>query len=428
MLPGSGQKQDRIQAEGRGGRTATPQDVLGIAPQAGLEAPGMGTAAHGSGARVTAVRVLAAGAVGVLLYVGHVAFVPVALALLLALVLSGPVELLHRIGLPRGLGAALVMMIIVAVAAGLTEFLSEPAQHWFAEAPHTVKVIARKVRPLAQFASRLDDLRASADSLAVPVHPAAASAPLPAAPAQSAPALLFEITRSLILSVVTVVILTLFLLSGGPPMLARMTSALVSDLNSAHVICVIEKVRAEVGRFYATTAVINVGLGLATGCAMMACGMPNPFLWGTLAAVLNFVPYAGPTTSLLLLTSVAFVSFDGIGRVAAVAGSFLALATLEGQVIQPLLVGRRLQLNPMLVFLALWFGGLFWGIAGIVLATPVLAALKVIAEHSAGGKPLVDFLSAKTTVAAPIAVPVTELAEREDTVSEVPLTADARFT
>jgi predicted PurR-regulated permease PerM len=427
MLPGSRQKQHRIQAEGRGGRTATPQDILGVAPHAGLEAPGMGAAPRGSGARVTAVRVLVAGAVGVLLYVGHVAFVPVALALLLALVLSGPVELLHRIGLPRGFGAALVMMIIVAIAGGLTEFLSEPAQHWFAEAPHTVKVIARKVRPLAQFASRLDDLRASADSLAVPVHPAPAAAPLPAAPAQSAPALLFEITRSLILSVVTVVILTLFLLSGGPPMLARMTSALVSDLNSAHVICVIEKVRAEVGRFYATTALINVGLGLATGCAMMACGMPNPFLWGTLVAVLNFVPYAGPTASLLLLTSVAFVSFDGIARVAAVAGSFLALATLEGQVIQPLLVGRRLQLNPMLVFLALWFGGLFWGIAGIVLATPLLAALKVIAEHSAGGKPLVDFLSAKTTVAVPVAE-LSDLAEPEDTVSEVPLTAGAPFT
>src|ERR1700734_4038849 len=421
MLPGSIQKQDRIQAEAsgggdttRGGRSTTARSG-GTTALGGATARGnLGVAAHGS--RITAVRILVAGAVGVLLYVGHVAFVPVALALLLSLVLSGPVELLHRVGLPRGLGAALVMLIIVGVAGGLTEFLAEPAQHWFAEAPHTVKVIARKVRPVAQFMSRLDDLRNSADNLAVAAaHPT--PAPVTAAPAESGPALLLEITRGLLLGTVTVIILTLFLLSGGPPMLARMTSALVSDLNSAHVICVIEKVRAEVGRFYATTAVINVGLGLATGCAMMACGMPNPFLWGTLVAVLNFVPYAGPTTSLLLLTSVAFVSFDGIGRVAAVAGSFLALATLEGQVIQPLLVGRRLQLNPMLVFLALWFGGLFWGIAGIVLATPLLAALKVIAEHSAGGKPLVDFLSAKTTVAVPIAVPVVEVVdvvERED--------------
>ena len=418
MLPGTKQKQDRIQAEAGGGRCAPGRGSATIDVHREIEPR---RDAGRSAGRITAVRILVAGAIGLLLYVGHAAFVPVALALLLSLVLSGPVELLHRVGQPRGLGAALVMLIIVGVAGGLTEFLAEPAQHWFAEAPHTVKVIARKIRPLSQFMSRLDDLRTSADNIAVAAHPA--PPPLTAAPAESGPALLLDITRGLLLGTVTVLILTLFLLSGGPPMLARMTSALVSDLNSAHVIRVIEKVRAEVGRFYVTTALINVGLGVATGCAMKACGMPNPFLWGTLVAVLNFVPYAGPTASLLLLTSVAFVSFDGIAPVAAVAGSFLALVTLEGQVIQPLLVGRRLQLNPMLVFLALWFGGLFWGIAGIVLATPSLAALKVIAEHSAGGKPLVDFLSAKTAVAARLAEP-----DREDAVAAVPLSAHAHLT
>jgi len=132
---------------------------------------------------------------------------------------------------------------------------------------------------------------------------------------------------------------------------------------------------------------------------MMWCGMPNPFLWGTLAAVFNFIPYAGPTATLLLLTSVAFVSFDGTAQIAAVAGSFLAIAAIEGQVIQPLLVGRRLKLNPMLVFLALWFGGFFWGIAGVVLATPALATLKVIAENSAHGRQLLDFLSPNPTPA-----------------------------
>ena len=68
----------------------------------------------------------------------------------------------------------------------------------------------------------------------------------------------------------------------------------------------------------------------------------------------------------------------------AVAGSYLLLAMLEGQIIQPLFVGRRLKINPLLIFLALWFGGLFWGIAGVILATPALLTLKVIAEHSIG--------------------------------------------
>ena len=77
----------------------------------------------------------------------------------------------------------------------------------------------------------------------------------------------------------------------------------------------------------------------------------------------------------------------------AVAGSYLAIATVEGQFVQPLLVGRRLRLNPMLVFLALWFGGFFWGIAGILLATPALVALKVVATNASGGQQLLDFLS-----------------------------------
>jgi predicted PurR-regulated permease PerM len=280
--------------------------------------------------------------------------------------------------------------------------LYEPTQHWFAEAPHTVKIIGKKIRPLAEFMNRVDTLRNSAGNIGTPEHPQTRAQAPPSAPEESAPVMLLDATRGAALSTLTVFILTLFLLAGGPPMLARMTSALVSDLASAHVLSVIEHVRREVGRFYVTTALINVGLGLATGCLMMVCGMPNPFLWGTIAGLLNFIPYAGSTATLILLTLVALVSFDGLARVVAVAGSFLGVMVIEGQVIQPLLVGRRLQLNPLLVLLALWFGGLFWGIAGIVLATPTLVALKVIAQRSQRGKPLLDFLSPAPSLVRPL--------------------------
>jgi predicted PurR-regulated permease PerM len=350
--------------------------------------------------RVTSVRLLLAGAIGLLLYFGHVAFVPIALALLISLVLSGPVEALYTRGVPRSLSAALIMAAILGTMVALVNFMSEPAQKWFAAAPHTVRLIERKIRPFEQIMSRIGELRNSAGNIGSSPPPAAAAgspatppAPAGAAPQESAPAMLLDGARTVVLSCVTVVILTLFLLSGGPPMLARMTAAFASDLKSAHILAVIENVRGEVGRFYVTTALINVGLGVATSLAMMACGMPNPFLWGTMAAILNFIPYAGATTTLIVVTIVAIISFDGVGHAVAVAGSYLALATIEGQFVQPLLVGRRLQLNPMLVFLALWFGGFFWGIAGIILATPTLAALKVVATHSTGGKPLLEFLS-----------------------------------
>ena len=340
---------------------------------------------------MTSVRLLVAGAAGLLLYFAHVAFIPVALALLLALVLSGPVEALHAWRVPRSLSAAVLLIVILGIFAALVDFISVPAQQWFAGAPHTLRLIEKKIRPVEQIMGKVDSLRNSAGNIGNSTR--ATPAPTVAAPEESAPAMLLDATRGPVLSSVTVIILTLFLLAGGPPMLARMTSAFAGNVNSAHIIGVIEQVRREVGRFYVTTALINIGLGFATAFAMMWCGMPSPFLWGTVAGILNFIPYLGSTTTLIVLTVVAIVSFDGLGQVLAVAGSYLALATIEGQFVQPLLVGRRLRLNPMLVFLGLWFGGLFWGVAGIILATPTLVALKVIAENTSGGEPLVNFLS-----------------------------------
>jgi predicted PurR-regulated permease PerM len=214
----------------------------------------------------------------------------------------------------------------------------------------------------------------------------------PAAATESAPALIVNVGAPAIAGVLTFVIVTLFLLTGGPPMMARMTAAFVDNLKASYVLNIIEKVRAEVGHFYLVTTLINVGLGLATGFAMWAWGMPTPFLWGALAAVLNYIPYAGPGSTLLMLTVVAAVSFSTLSHVLGVAGTYVVIAMIEGQVAQPLLVGRRLEINPLLIFLGLWFGGLFWGIPGIIMATPTLVALKVIAENTKSGKPMMEFL------------------------------------
>jgi predicted PurR-regulated permease PerM len=365
-------------------------DAGGTAPIGGASTP----------RTITAGKVLVIGALGLLLYEAHAAFTPIALALLLALILSSPVEALHRWGVPRGVSALLILLLSLALAGGAIDLVWKPAQHWFATAPETMQTIKQRITPLARFMRHLDELRGSADTLAA-VRPAnSAHTQVTVEQTTSGPQLLLDVTRDAIVGVLTVVIVTLFLLAGGPPMLARMTSAFVDDLHAVHVLGVIDKVRAEVGRFYITMTLINVSLGVATAGVMMLWGMPNPYLWGVLAAVLNYFPYVGPGTALLVISIVATVSFPDLGRIAGIAGSFVALATLEGQIVQPLLVGRRLAVNPLVVFLSLWFGGLFWGIAGIVLATPTLLAIKVVAAHSSRGAALLEFLGPNKEVVA----------------------------
>ena len=115
-------------------------------------------------------------------------------------------------------------------------------------------------------------------------------------------------TRAGLVEAMTVVILTLFLLSAGPPVIARMSATFADNTQAAQMLLVYREIRAEVGRFYATIALINLGLGVATSTAMWTLGMPNPVLWGVMAGFFNFIPYVGSTATLLILGVVAFVS------------------------------------------------------------------------------------------------------------------------
>jgi predicted PurR-regulated permease PerM len=328
--------------------------------------------------------------IGALLYVGHAAFIPVALALLAGLILSGPVEMLFRLGLPRGLSALLILVVALGAAAGLIALVWTPSQQWYASAPHTLATIQKKVTPVARLMTHVEELTNRASQVAA--VPAAGQPATVAVAQESAPRAVLAAVRDSAIGLMTFLIITLFLLAGGPPMVARMTAAFFDHLKAHHVQKYIDKVRAEVGHFYVTTALINIGLGIATTLVMMAWGMPTPYLWGALAATVNFIPYAGATVTLMVVTLVAFVTFDGLGHVIGVAMSDLALAAIEGQIVQPLLVGRRLEVNPLLIFLGLWFGGVFWGIAGVILATPILVALKVIAENAVDGHSMLQFL------------------------------------
>jgi predicted PurR-regulated permease PerM len=357
-----------------------------------MRAPAEEARAVSHPAVVVASKILIAVTLGALLYVARSAFIPVVLALLFWLVLFGPVESLHRRHVPRALSAVVIVLLVLAGIATLVSFMSTPAQEWFSRAPQTFATIRHKLGPVSRLINHLDDIRKSASSL-VPMKQAAAAPDLAPAPAVTAPVVIFTATTSAIVSSVTFVIVTLFLLAGGPPMLARMTAAFIDNLRASRVRDLIEKVRMQVGHYYLLTTLINAGLGTATGLAMWAWGMPTPYLWGALAAILNFVPYAGAVTTLSVITIVAMISFDTLGQVLGVVGTQLLIATIEGQIAQPLLVGRRLNVNPLVIFLGLWFGGIFWGVAGIMLATPILVTLKVIAENTRDGQPMLEFLS-----------------------------------
>ena len=339
-----------------------------------------------------AMWILAACATVAALRIGRDLLIPLVLGVLLALVLSGIVETLRRWRVPRSLSALVLLLLIAVGIGGVLDAIWTPAQQWIENAPRVLRTVERRLRPAQSIVQRLDAIADRVSNIASPGGKEAAPPSATAAPSVTAASVLAG-TGWFAASIVMWLALTLLLLAAGPGTLARMTATLAADWHPANVLRIIHAIRNEVGRYYATLAVINVGFGAVTALVMWLLGMPNPVLWGAIAGVLNFIPYLGCITTLVILSVVALVTFDHITHTLLVGASFLLLAAIEGHVVEPVFIGRRLDLNPIMVLVAIWMGGWIWGITGVVVALPTLVAAKVAASHSVRGGALVRFLS-----------------------------------
>jgi predicted PurR-regulated permease PerM len=333
------------------------------------------------------VAILAAGAV---LYVAQDVLIPVAMALFLALLLTPAVDRLNRWGMRRGLAATVVMIVVCASTAAAVNAAWRPATEWLARAPQTLREIDPRLRPVREMFARVDAVAERAGRLTQ--GPSAVSGRPAIVTPVGGQSTAISMTKSF-LEALTVIPLTLFFLLGGPPLLARMGASLSGNEASVRTLRLTEAIRFEVGRYFGTVALINVGLGACTALAMYALGMPNAILWGVLVAVFNFVPYLGPIAAFFILSIAALVTFESLGRALAVPGIFLLLHLIEGQIVQPLTVGRRFEVNALVVLLAVWFGYGFWGIPGMLLAMPVVVAVKVAAQYQPNWRTVRDFLS-----------------------------------
>lgn len=302
------------------------------------------------------------------------AVVPVLFAAFVTLLLSPAVEVLARMHVPRVVAATLLVVALVSLVAAGLSVTWRPARDWLETAPATMHKLESKIRPMTRFIAKVESVSTQAGRMAEPASQPSSDP----TPVSFEPKGLVESTQDWIITIVSMMFLALFLLATDLANVGRNGNA---DAPWGRFGQVFERVRSELGRYFAAVTFSNAVLGVGTALTMTWLDMPNPMLWGVIAFLFNFVPYAGSATTLLLLTVVALVSFDGIGKAVTVAGTYLILTTLEGQVLQPVLVGRRLDISPPLVLLGLWFGGWLWGVAGVALATPILVSVKVAVQE-----------------------------------------------
>jgi predicted PurR-regulated permease PerM len=133
--------------------------------------------------------------------------------------------------------------------------------------------------------------------------------------------------------------------------------------------------------YVATVTAINIGLGVVVAAGAWLFGLPNPIIFGALAMLLNFIPYIGAACMTLALFGVGLVAFPSLSHALVPPAAFVALATVEGQFITPTVLGRRIELNPLVVLLALAFWAWLWGPIGAFLAVPFTIVGMVVLHH-----------------------------------------------
>ena len=325
---------------------------------------------------LTALLVLA---VFYTLYLTRELSLPIVLALVLAMLLSPAMRGLMRLHVPRPLASAIVVLGLLGGVVYGGYALSEPASLWLQKSPQMLTELEHKLRPIKKKVEEVDKAAQQVEKITqAPQQPRTPTVQVRDTGLRQ---YLLAQTQQVVTSALIMFFLLYFMLATGNQMLRRGLGLLPSAPARQQALDIVAKVGHSISVYLGTMALINIVFGTATAVLMYLLGMPNPVLWGVVAAVLNFVPYLGALVTLAILSVVALLSFDDLGQALLVPAAFLVLNEIEGDMITPWLLGRRLSLNPLGVFLGLVFWGWLWGAVGAFLAVPILVTLKAVCDN-----------------------------------------------
>jgi len=324
------------------------------------------------------------------LYFGRAFFLPIILALLLNSLLSPVVRGLKRLRIPNALGAALVVFgLLGSIGWGVYE-LSGPAYEWAQKAPQTMRRLERKLRdfkkPVQTMSKATEQVEKITQVGGGPATPAVQVT------TETLGERMFSKATELVAGGVVMIILLFFLLASGDLFLRKLIRVLPSLADKKRAVEIARQIQSDISSYLVTITAINVALGLAVWGILTFLGVPNPLLWGVLATVTNYIPYLGAIVMIAVLAMVGFLSFENTSQAMMVPLSFVGLNLLESYLVTPLVLGHRLTLNPVVIFLGLTFWGWLWGITGALLAVPIMVVLKIFCDHTEPLRPIGEFL------------------------------------
>jgi predicted PurR-regulated permease PerM len=307
------------------------------------------------------------------LSVGRPFIVPVLAAFVVGMTIGRPVDRLKKSGVPPWIVAIAIVSASLSAVLASAILLATPVSDWISRAPgitalikERLNILVRPMTALQELGATLSNVGGDRTQIAVDVNHENII--------QSVLTFLTPALSEFILFFGAL----LFFLLGRTQMKGRLVLSFVDRANRLLTLRIIADVESDLTTYLATTTMINLGVGLCTTAITWALGVPNAPLWGSLAFLLNYLPYIGPALMAAILFVVGLISFPTLGASLAPAALFICLTTMEGQFLSPALLGKRLELNPLAVFLGIAFWTWLWGPIGAFLSVPMLVICMVV--------------------------------------------------
>ena len=336
-------------------------------------------------------------AIGTFLILASAAFLyakavlmPTVLAFLLAITFSPIRRFLEKLHVPTGIAAAIITLGLFFGLIGAFAGVSAPLGEYVANAPEYLRDAEYKLRAVSETVEKVSSVGDEIDMAAAEddVQTVAVREPgLASQVAGVAPIILAQIVLTLAL--------LFFILASGDMFYEKTVHAIGNFKDKRRAVKIIRDIEAKLSRYFFTITIINAGLGVVIALAMWAMGMPHPYLFGLFAFVFNFVPYIGAVLGVAIATVIGIVTFDQVTTALLAGLVYFACTSFEGQFVTPYAVGRSLKLNTVVVFIAVAFWGWMWSVTGMIVAMPILIALRAFAEHVPSLYSLGDFLSGR---------------------------------
>jgi len=341
-----------------------------------------------------ALTILAACALIFLLRYMQEVLIPFVLAGLTFYALDPMVDRLQRWRVPRALGAAVMLLIVLAGVGGLGYSLADDVVGVINDLPSAAQKLRVNLRPDRDAApSTMDKLQEAATELDKTAAEAAGPTDVPQGVVrvqmEEPTVKLSDYIRwgplsivSLLGSAVMVLFLAYFLLLTDDLFKRKLVELAGSTLKTKKVtVEVLRDIALQIEAFILVQVFTSTVVGVATWLALWWFGLDNAPVWGLFAGLLNSVPYFGPLIVTGGLTVVAYVQFGTLERTAAITGIALLITTLEGWILTPMLMGKVAQINTVAIFAGLVFWSWMWGIWGLLLAVPLLMVIKSVCDR-----------------------------------------------